>query len=438
MTFKISNTDIFSIDEDLGSLNFIISPLYKNNEDNKIKTQITITDKYEYFTTYDLIINILPVTVKAFDTDFEVTGAFGLAPSQVEGGGTPFDKAFGSYVESNGGMTSLVESAVLWFKGTTDADVSVVISQHELGPNGLEGLDELDVETVGILSFLSTLPSNSNTKRYGIIVKVVIEADSFNTINRVYDLGKKFQAGDDDVFKSFLAAVEGTTKLKLTKEDFFTTTIEQKIITPLNITIITPLLIDINVNKGWNLIGSSYNSTIEDSDNIVIPNTIYEYDISYKNSSEIKENKGYWIKCNNSGIIKFKYNPSDLIYIWTELGIEKIKENNIIYDDVNSPEVNNELTNLIFRNLIKYNYTTESLLEQKMIKIKDNEITLNEGWNLVGSSYNSTIEDSESIIIPNTIYEYDTSYKSTTEIKENKGYWIKTSKSGKIKLKNNE
>ena len=132
----------------------------------------------------------------------------------------------------------------------------------------------------------------------------------------------------------------------------------------------------INLNKGWNLIGSSYNGTLEDPESIIIPNTLYAYDNTYVDSTEINANKGYWIKCNNEGKI-----------------------------------------------YLNIDQTTKST-----------NIQVNKGWNLIGSSYDGTLEDTESIIIPNTLYAYDNTYVDSTEINANKGYWIKCKNSGTIKL----
>ena len=142
------------------------------------------------------------------------------------------------------------------------------------------------------------------------------------------------------------------------------------------INVIPESKLTINLNKGWNLIGSSYDGIIEDSESIIIPNTLYAYDNSYVTSTEINANKGYWIKCNSEGKI---------------------------YLDIDE--------------------TTKST-----------NIQVNKGWNLIGSSINGTLEDTESIIIPNTLYAYDNSYMTSTEINANKGYWIKCKNSGTIKL----
>ena len=134
-------------------------------------------------------------------------------------------------------------------------------------------------------------------------------------------------------------------------------------------------------------------------------------------------------------------------YFYTKNGVDTLKTLSLI-----SPNVNDVVPKFVLDLLFASGITIDILLTGSLISINKSEsepepepeseseiiIDLNEGWNLIGSSYNGTLEDSESIIILNTIYEYDTSYKSTTEIKKNKGYWIKASKSGKIKLKYNE
>ena len=132
----------------------------------------------------------------------------------------------------------------------------------------------------------------------------------------------------------------------------------------------------INLNKGWNLIGSSYDGTLEDSESIIIPNTLYAYDNTYVDSTEINANKGYWIKCNNVGKIYLNIDEAT----------------------------------------------------------KSTNIQVNKGWNLIGSSIDGTLEDTESIIIPNTLYAYDNTYVDSTDINANKGYWIKCTNSGTIKL----
>ena len=65
---------------------------------------------------------------------------------------------------------------------------------------------------------------------------------------------------------------------------------------------------EISLNKGWNLIGSSFNCTIQDPDSIIEPNTLYEFNNgfsnAYSNVSILEENEGYYVFANSSGIIK--------------------------------------------------------------------------------------------------------------------------------------
>ena len=53
----------------------------------------------------------------------------------------------------------------------------------------------------------------------------------------------------------------------------------------------------------------TYSSIILNNDaSIIIPNTLYAYDNTYVDSTDINANKGYWIKCTNSGTIKLQQN----------------------------------------------------------------------------------------------------------------------------------
>ena len=64
--------------------------------------------------------------------------------------------------------------------------------------------------------------------------------------------------------------------------------------------------LEIVLSKGWNLISSSTNSSINDGDNIIIENTLYSYgENGYVLSENLKlePGKGYWIKTNIAGTI---------------------------------------------------------------------------------------------------------------------------------------
>ena len=144
----------------------------------------------------------------------------------------------------------------------------------------------------------------------------------------------------------------------------------------------------VDVNTGWNMIGTSFASTISDNDSsnpVLISNSMYWFNGSSYESPEIsftaEPNKGYWIKCSNSGKIKL-----------TRSG----------------------------------NLNTTSV-----------SINVSQGWNMIGSSFTANIENS-SIIINNSLYWFNgSSYGNAIEpkvLEGSKGYWIKCSSSGSIVL----
>ena len=73
------------------------------------------------------------------------------------------------------------------------------------------------------------------------------------------------------------------------------------------------------------------------------------------------------------------------------------------------------------------------------MEVTDLLIELVKGWNLIGSgtSENMIIDDPNNIVIPNSVYSYDSTlgYQNTTNLKISKGYWIKTNNAGPIILK---
>ena len=408
----------FSIDPDTGTLSFIDAPDYENTTDadsnNDYVVIVKATDTAD--NTSDQTVTVIVDDINQTTIlNFNSFGFFRTYPEYTNN----INKLISEYYDNanDGEMYDLP-----WFKAFL-IKYGINNSWAKIGKKDTSS-------SMTSTNLIATSKVEQKTLYYEINAKL-----SKQDIINGETIAKKISDKDDDILQSLSTEIEKTIDYKIPIEDYKNTNIE--FTSNSNFTIVTLNIIDVNVNKGWNLIGSSYDASINDPDNIIIQNTIYEFDTSYKNSSQIKKNKGYWIKCNNAGAFQINYTNNDIIYEWTEFGIEKIQENSDLYIKLNSPKVKDQLDNFNFVDLLQINYTTESLLEQKMIKIKDNEITLNEGWNLGGSSYNSTIEDPDSIIVPNTIYEYNTSYKSTTEIKENKGYWIKASKSGKIILKIN-
>lgn len=131
--------------------------------------------------------------------------------------------------------------------------------------------------------------------------------------------------------------------------------------------------ISIYLSKGWNLIGASYDCTLNDKDNITKSNTLF--DAQYNNVTKLNKYKGYWIFCNE---------PGDILL------------------DIISQEGNNE-------------------------------IQLDKGWNLIGTTFNCNYEDNE-IIIKNSLYEFNDKYYERSNLGINKGYWIKAKEAGTIKL----
>ena len=325
----------------------------------------------------------------------------------------------------NGSKSSLSDILKIWIKAQTNIDVD---STYFMKAG----------QSKYMMKKITNLQDDS-TKIKSIYVNFNAKVNSIEQLRRLETLRTSFINEDVNVRKSLINQINESSNENISVDDL--KTFEDKVSIsnekPLTFTTTSKSVFKIGVKKGWNLVGSSLNCSINDEKNLIIPNSIYEYDESYKNTSEIRLNKGYWINCNDSGIIEFNYNEDDIHYQWTEIGISKIKENKIydyIINHYEKPEIEGGINNEIFSVLLRYNYKIEDLLSQKMIKIKDIEITLNKGWNLIGASYNSNIIDTNNIIIPNAIYEYETSYKSTNEIKENKGYWIKAKENGNISL----
>lgn len=66
------------------------------------------------------------------------------------------------------------------------------------------------------------------------------------------------------------------------------------------------------------------------------------------------------------------------------------------------------------------------------------EISLREGWNLVGtitdSSWVDQIDDPDDILVPGTTYGYDGSYQNTDAMAPGRGYFIKASEAGTVTL----
>ncbi len=63
------------------------------------------------------------------------------------------------------------------------------------------------------------------------------------------------------------------------------------------------------------------------------------------------------------------------------------------------------------------------------------DIPLMEGWNMIGSvSYMGEITDTENIVLNGTLYGFDGSYYTTTDLEPGQGYWVAASAAGTVSL----
>ncbi|MCX8056900.1 MAG: T9SS type A sorting domain-containing protein, partial [Ignavibacteria bacterium] len=75
----------------------------------------------------------------------------------------------------------------------------------------------------------------------------------------------------------------------------------------ITIPVVTSNSISINVNQGWNLIGSLHNevavsNVVSNPPNIIVT-PFYGYDKRYYQASSLKVGKGYWVKTNQAGTL---------------------------------------------------------------------------------------------------------------------------------------
>tara|TARA_B100000315_G_scaffold260807_1_gene325617 strand:+ start:6549 stop:9656 length:3108 start_codon:yes stop_codon:yes gene_type:complete len=137
--------------------------------------------------------------------------------------------------------------------------------------------------------------------------------------------------------------------------------------------------VEIHTQLGWNMVGLP----VDTDDNSVgalfpdaIDGTLYSYDGTYQNESELEIGKGYWLRFSTAEINSVS---------------------GAGFDEIN--------------------------------------LFLNESWNLIsGTTYPSAIVDPDGIIISGTIYGYDNGYYNTTELEPGYSYWVRTSASGMITL----
>lgn len=136
--------------------------------------------------------------------------------------------------------------------------------------------------------------------------------------------------------------------------------------------------------ENWNLVGlpldveNSFYFTLFPE---AIEGTLYSYNGGYVSETNLNGGTGYWLRFSNEGSTTLNGTPI------------------------------NELT-----------------------------ITLNQGWNMIGSISSpvnvSAILDEENILIPGTVYGFDGGYFEAETLEPGKGYWIRANSSGTITIQN--
>lgn len=138
--------------------------------------------------------------------------------------------------------------------------------------------------------------------------------------------------------------------------------------------------VNLTMNSGWNLVGlpgSANHGTYTELFPGASLNTLYEYQNRYEARIQLQSGLGYWIRY---------------------------------------PET-----------------ITESISGEYVSEVTWN---LKRGWNLVaGPSISvpvSSIEDPSNLLVPNTFFQYEASYKSATLLSPGRGYWVRSSNDGTV------
>jgi hypothetical protein len=140
--------------------------------------------------------------------------------------------------------------------------------------------------------------------------------------------------------------------------------------------------VTVDHNSGWNLVGlplvvedPHYQTVFPDA----IDNTLFGFSDVYFDTEELIPGKGYWLRFENIGTTTINGSPID------------------------------ELT-----------------------------ISLSEGWNLVSVLHFDlsidSINDPDSIIVPNTLFGFSDVYFDTEELVPGKGYWLRAFQDGEVSL----
>ncbi len=138
----------------------------------------------------------------------------------------------------------------------------------------------------------------------------------------------------------------------------------------------------VSYNSGWNLVGVSMNvESFMYSDVFLesVAGTMYGFNETYISETEFNPGDGYWLFFDNGGSQSISGQPVESVVV-----------------------------------------------------------SLSAGWNLIsGPSETMNINNSidpENIIIPGTLYGFDETYVSTTEVQPGKGYWLNADSNGEVTL----
>ena len=143
-----------------------------------------------------------------------------------------------------------------------------------------------------------------------------------------------------------------------------------------------PSEINVDYQSEWNLVGlplevenNNYLAIFQDA----IENTLFSFDESYLPDSTLIQGEGYWLRFDTTGTTTITGNPID------------------------------ELT-----------------------------ISLSEGWNLVSGLHFDlsifSINDPDTLIVPNTLFGFFESYFSTEQLIPGKGYWLRAYQDGEVTI----
>ena len=143
-----------------------------------------------------------------------------------------------------------------------------------------------------------------------------------------------------------------------------------------------PGSIDVENMSGWNLVGlplevvdASYNTVFPSS----ISGSLYGFNGTYVNESDLVEGLGYWLRFSDSG--------------------------------------STTITGSVISSLT---------------------VGLSQGWNLISGISEAvdvaSISDPDGIIVPGSLYGFTGTYASSSELTPGKGYWLRTSASGDITI----